>query len=110
MTGFVFDADAALKRARESCTGPNLPNRPNRDNLEAAKLGKFGGLGPVRTSDPEKAPVPASDLPTHPPSCAFCGEADWGVAMTVAPGRRAHVRCAPSTEYWTNPHHERNIT
>lgn len=103
MTGFVFDASAALKRLRESPAGPNLPNLPNRDNLLNSRLGELGGLGQVRTSDPDKAS--ASHLPKEPRNCAFCGKSDWGVAMTLKDGKSCHVKCAPSTSYWKNPNH-----
>lgn len=101
MTGFAFDARAALKRARETRADPNLSNLPNRPPPQDAGLGGLGGLGRDHVPDPEIAPRP--DLPTHPPICAFCVVADWHVALTLADGRKAHVRCAPSTRYWASP-------
>lgn len=53
MTGFVFDAKAALEAARKGRSTPNLPNRPNRDATEAAGLGGLGRLETVCASDPE---------------------------------------------------------
>ena len=56
MTGFSFDAKAALEQARKSSALPNLPNRPNRSASGGAGLGGLGGLGTVRASDPEMTP------------------------------------------------------
>jgi hypothetical protein len=53
MTAFCFDAEAALRKAREGCHRPNLPNRPNRGEAECAGL---GGLGTVHASGPEISP------------------------------------------------------
>jgi hypothetical protein len=46
MSGFTFDAKAALQRAREARERPNLPNRPNRGALSAAGIGRLGS-GPI---------------------------------------------------------------
>lgn len=44
--------------------------------------------------DPDNPPSPrAARLPTHPPSCAICGMAEWTVAMTDRRGRKVHVSC-----------------
>ena len=56
MTGFSFDAKAALQQARRSSAFPNHPNRPNRSASDEAGLGGLGGLGTVRASDPEMTP------------------------------------------------------
>ena len=45
MTAFRFDAEAALKRARETREHPNLPNLPNREGTDGAGFGGFGGFG-----------------------------------------------------------------
>src|SRR6056297_206054 len=56
MTGFTFDAKAALVRARNRAARPNRPNRPNRSASGRAGLGGLGGLGTVRAPDPEMTP------------------------------------------------------
>ena len=56
MSGFAFDAKAALEQARKSPARPNLPNLPNRSASGGAGLGGLGGLGTVRSSDPEMTP------------------------------------------------------
>lgn len=45
----------------------------------------------------------ARNLPTRPPTCGLCGQADWAVAMTLEDGRKAHVGCAPDTKIWRGP-------
>ncbi len=50
MTGFKFDARAALESAQKRQTLPNRPNRPNRGASGGSGL---GGLGTVPASDPE---------------------------------------------------------
>ena len=107
MTGFSFDANAALQRARKSPAHPTRPTFPTLRPAEGGKVGKVGSVGPVRASEPETSP--RRILPTHPPFCAFCGVADWHVALSLADGRKAHVACAPSSHGWTNPN-ERNLT
>jgi hypothetical protein len=57
MTGFTFDAKAALEAAQKCQTLPNHPNRPNRSASGGAGLGGLGGLGAVRGSDPEMPPA-----------------------------------------------------
>jgi hypothetical protein len=56
MSGFSFDAKAALERVRETPTYPNRPNPPNLSPLDASRLGRLGRLGTVRTHDPEMKP------------------------------------------------------
>ncbi|WP_143529966.1 hypothetical protein [Salibaculum halophilum] len=82
MTGFAFDAKAALERAQNRQTRPNLPNRPNRSASEGAGLGGLGRLGAVRASDPEVTPDdPARDLDFHAARIAALADPD-GVART----------------------------
>ncbi|MEI4194393.1 DUF3987 domain-containing protein [Roseovarius sp. E0-M6] len=50
MTGFTFDAKAALEAAQKCQT---LPNRSNRSASGGAGLGGIGALGTVPVSDPE---------------------------------------------------------
>ena len=47
MTGFSFDAQASLRRARASGSLPILPNLPNRDGDGTAEIGGIGGIGTV---------------------------------------------------------------
>ena len=67
MTAFRFDAEAALKRAREGRPLPNLPNRPNRGDADGAGLGGLGRLGPERdlphVCDPRVPPEPSPPGP-----------------------------------------------
>ena len=56
MTGFSFDARAALEAARKGRTLPNLPIRPDRNAAEETGLGGSGRLGAVRASDLEMTP------------------------------------------------------
>ena len=56
MTGFSFNAKAALERAQDRQALPNPPNRPNRGEENRAGLGGLGGLGTVRVSAPEMTP------------------------------------------------------
>lgn len=100
MTGFTFDATAALQRAQKCRDHPTPPTPPTDRQVESGKVGSVGGVGRMRASDPEMTSAPY--LPKHPPTCAFCGVSDWHVAMILADGRNAHVGCAPSTSIWTN--------
>ena len=45
MSGFTFDAEAALRRAREVGPLPNPPNPPNREGADDSGLGRLGRLG-----------------------------------------------------------------
>ena len=57
MTGFAFDAKAALHQARK-CRGlPTLPTLPTDHSARAEKVGTVGKVGTVRASDPELPPV-----------------------------------------------------
>ncbi|MCA1777478.1 MAG: hypothetical protein LC676_18260 [Loktanella sp.] len=56
MSGFSFNAKAALEQARKSPVLPNLPNRPNGEASGGAGLGGLGGLGTGRAFDPEMTP------------------------------------------------------
>ena len=56
MTGFTFDAKAALHQAQK-CRGlPTLPSLPTDHPAGAEKVGTVGKVGTVRLSDPEKTP------------------------------------------------------
>lgn len=86
MTGFTFDAKAALERARKCQTPPNLPNLPNRSASGGAGLGGLGGLGTVRVSDPEMTPAElARDLYEERAAIReFCGGQDRAEAEREA--------------------------
>ena len=56
MTGFTFDAKAALKAAQGRHNHPNRPNRPNGNISKGAGLGGFGRLGTERVPNHEIAP------------------------------------------------------
>ena len=53
MSGFAFDAKAALHQARK-CRG--LPTLPTDHPAGAEKVGTVGKVGTVRASDPEMTP------------------------------------------------------
>ena len=56
MSGFAFDAKAALHQARK-CRGlPTLPTLPTDHPAGARKVGTVGKEGTVRASDPEMTP------------------------------------------------------
>lgn len=56
MSGFAFDAKAALHQARK-CRGlPTLPTLPTVHPAGAEKVGTVGKVGTVRASDPEITP------------------------------------------------------
>jgi hypothetical protein len=56
MTGFAFDAKAALHQARK-CRGlPTVPTLPTDHPAGAEKVGTVGKVGMVRASDPEITP------------------------------------------------------
>ena len=62
MSGFTFDAKAALKRARQTRGHPNPPNRPNPEPTTVAGLGRLGRLGRERASSEEPAEPIAQSL------------------------------------------------
>ena len=86
MTGFAFDAKAALEAAQKGRTLPNLPNRPNLDAAEGAGLGGLGRLGAVRISDPEMTPEElAHDIYEERAAIReFCGGQERDEAERVA--------------------------
>jgi hypothetical protein len=55
MTGFTFDAKAALKVAQARHNPPIRPNRPNGSTSKGEGVGGFGGLGAKRVSYQEIA-------------------------------------------------------
>ncbi len=56
MSGFAFDAKAALHEARERRGLPTLPTLPTDRHAGAEKAGSVGKVGTVRASDPEMTP------------------------------------------------------
>ena len=56
MSGFTFDAKAALAAARLRQSLSNHPNLPNQEVSDDAGLGGSGRLGAVRVSGPELTP------------------------------------------------------
>ena len=86
MTGFVFDAKAALEAARKGRTCPNRPNLPNRSAPEGTGLGGLGRLGTVRASDPEMTPEElAHDIYEERAAIReFCGGQERDEAERVA--------------------------
>jgi hypothetical protein len=56
MTGFTFDAKAALHQARERRGLPTLPTLPTDHPTEGEKVGTVGKVGTVCASDPEMTP------------------------------------------------------
>lgn len=68
------------------------PERPAPD-LVLSDLSVLAGAGKARTFG---NPSRASRIPSEPPTCAFCGKADWRVSMTEPDGRKAHVSCVPA--------------
>ena len=53
MSGFSFDAKAALERARKSPALPTLPTLPTDGQAEGGKVGAVGTVGTIRAYDPE---------------------------------------------------------
>lgn len=102
MTGFTFDAKAALERARKCQTPPNLPNLPNRSASGGAGLGGLGGLGGVRASDPEITPEAiASDLYDERAAIReFCGGQDRAEAEAAAWQEAMHVAGITALDEW----------
>ena len=86
MTAFRFDAEAALKRAREGRDPPTLPTLPTREAGETRKVGTVGKVGTVRAPDPELAPEElARDLyEEHAAIREFCGGQDRATAERAA--------------------------
>ncbi|WP_273524571.1 hypothetical protein [Rhodosalinus sediminis] len=56
MTAFRFDAEAALKRAREGRDLPTLPTLPTREAGETRKVGRVGDVGTGRDLPHASAP------------------------------------------------------
>ena len=56
MTGFAFDAKAALHQAQKCGRLPTLPSLPTDHPAGAEKVGTVGKVGTVRASDPEMTP------------------------------------------------------
>ena len=56
MSGFAFDAKAALHQARERRDLPTLPTLPTDHPAAAENVGTVGKVGTVRVSDPEMTP------------------------------------------------------
>ena len=108
MTAFRFDAEAALKRAREGRDLPNLPIRPNRGDAEGAGLGGLGGLGPERNLPHASAPDLHARLDAARARVARLVDADgiarsdaaieavWDEAEALAAVREAEGVGAPS--------------
>lgn len=114
----LFDVQAAL--AEVLAVGPANPANPAKQTPQLADLADLAGRQ-AAISTPASAPAssrsrqdyppgaivhlskqrPVQDrdgrpvrlLPTHPATCAICGEADWLVGMTDMQGRTLHVRC-----------------
>ncbi len=53
MSGFTFDAKAALNRAQKCRRLPTVPTLPTDRQAEGGKVGKVGTVGTVRAFDPE---------------------------------------------------------
>ncbi len=63
MTGFAFDAKAALHQARKRRDLPTIPTIPTDHPAGAERVGTVGKVGAVRASDPEITPDdPARDI------------------------------------------------
>lgn len=114
----LFDVQAAL--AEVLADEPANPANPAKQPSQLADLADLAGQQ-AEISAPAGAPAPSpsrldyppgavvhlskhrpkldSDgrpvrvLPTHPATCAICGQADWLVGMTDMQGRTLHVRC-----------------
>ncbi len=56
MSGFSFDAKAALVRAKICQTHPTLPTVPTNEGGYLGKVGTVGTVGTVRAFDPEMTP------------------------------------------------------
>jgi len=56
MSGFSFDAKAALLRAKKCQTRPTLPTLPTNEGGDLGKVGAVGTVGTVRAFDPEMTP------------------------------------------------------
>ena len=56
MTGFTFDAKAALHQAQKCRGHPTLPTLPTDRQAEGEKVGTVGTVGTGRVSDPEMTP------------------------------------------------------
>ncbi len=105
MTGFSFDAKAALEAARKLRDHPNRPIRPNPCDARGAGLGAFGRLGtgwvPVFEISPEGL---TRDL--YEERAAALADPD-GVARTPEAIEAVWDAAAAMAR---NHHHERNLT
>jgi hypothetical protein len=103
----AYQVNPAIHGRRALSAGSRLrkPKKPNQPpEAEVNWVNSEGGDLVYGDRDRhEHRPWPAPYLPTHPPTCAFCGVADWHVAMTLADGRKAHVGCALSKLIRTKP-------
>lgn len=79
MTGFTFDAKAALKAAQQYRTYPNRPNRPSHRAFDGTGLGELGGLGSARLSDTEVTTVQIIRSIDQKRATVHeaCGKKDW---------------------------------
>jgi hypothetical protein len=82
MTGFAFDAKAALHQARERRDLPTLSTLPTDHPAGGERVGTVGKVGTARASDPESTPDdPVRDLDFHASRIAALADPD-GVART----------------------------
>ena len=56
MSGFTFDAKAALERARNRPDVPTVPTVPTRSPAQPGSVGGVGKVGTVRASYPDMTP------------------------------------------------------